>query len=224
MIYALVYACKYDLQITATDTVVLLLFYSGFEGKGCGWMDGGINSLMKLFIYLFILCMSVVHYVAMPLPFLLVIKCCQSTGMSARRYSAGKGRCVSSDCEDWDEKRWILTKNQCRFFSNDPSTPPLLLLLFGWKNKLMYLIMRATIAVIIFLLSSNQLPLVCHSKKLLIINNIGECFLSVTSATSSYLCCPFVARFEECHVILRHIISARVLIWDTNQQRSGVMA
>lgn len=64
MIYALVYACKYDLQITATDTVVLLLFYSGFEGKGCGWMDGGINSLMKLFIYLFILYMSVVHYVA----------------------------------------------------------------------------------------------------------------------------------------------------------------
>lgn len=100
MIYALVYACKYDLQITATDTVVLLLFYSGFEGKGCGWMDGGINSLMKLFIYLFILCMSVVHYVAMPLPFLLVIKCCQSTGMSARRYSAGEGRCVSSDCGD----------------------------------------------------------------------------------------------------------------------------
>lgn len=64
----------------------------------------------------------------------------------------------------------------------------------------MYLIMRATIAVIIFLLSSNQLPLVCHSKKLLIINNIGECFLSASSATSSYLCCPFVARFEvSCH-------------------------
>lgn len=97
-------------------------------------------------------------------------------------------------------KKGILTKNQCRFFSNDPSTPPLLLLLFGWKNKLMYLIMRATIAVIIFLLSSNQLPLVCHSKKLLIINNIGECFLSASSATSSYLCCPFVARFEvSCH-------------------------
>lgn len=24
--------------------------------------------------------------------------------MSARRYSAGEGRCVSSDCGDWDEK------------------------------------------------------------------------------------------------------------------------
>lgn len=189
------------------------------------WMDGWrhkfFNEIIYLFIYtVYVRCTLCRHAASVPFSHKMLPKHRNECETIFRR----KGSLCKFGLWRLRWKKMNPYKNQCSFFSNDPSTPPLLLLLFGWKNKFMYLIMRATIAVIIFLLSSNQLPLVCHSKKLLIINNIGECFLSASSATSSYLCCPFVARFEECHVILRHIISARVLIWDTNQQRSGVMA
>lgn len=117
-------------------------------------MNGGINSLMKLFIYLFIQCPL---YVMSPCRRLLTIKCCQKDREKTGKSVRGEGRCVSSDPVDLveDKKIRIPTKTMSFFwscfFSNDP-TPPLLLLLLRTKNKFMCLIMRATIAVIIFLL------------------------------------------------------------------------